>query len=219
MLANDLLNNETNTLLKDIFDFIKIKKDSKSVLDYFIEILSKDYNIFFSVFMKLKEVVNFDGFKDFFNKIYQRYKYYLYDFIELIPDNKDNNKKTFIPILKSLKGFVQKYQDIIIEVFYNLISHYNERDRMTYDLRDFVLYNCSNSDFLDDFKSIIFNDTLIHEGLGLIKFDSAMADTVIRVVLVDKKLINLTFYLLHNETVVKNLSEIVINIYNKKYSY
>ena len=217
MLANDLLNNETNTLLKDIFDFIKIKKDSKSVLDYFIEILSKDYNTFFSVFMKLKEVFNFDGFKDFFNKIYQRYKYYLYDFIELIPDKKDNNKKTFIPILKSLKGFVQKYQDIIIEVFYNLISHYNERDRMTYDLRDFVLYNCSNSDFLDDFKSIIFNDTLIHEVLGLIKFDSAMADTVIRVVLVDKKLINLTFYLLHNETVVKNLSEIVINIYNKKY--
>ena len=39
MLANDLLNNETNTLLKDIFDFIKIKKDSKSVLDYFLKII------------------------------------------------------------------------------------------------------------------------------------------------------------------------------------
>ena len=62
-IIGDLLNGTTNTIFRDLFEIIKKNdSDSKNILDYFIDILSKDQLTNNFIFGRLKMVINFPGF-------------------------------------------------------------------------------------------------------------------------------------------------------------
>ena len=108
--------NKSKPMLNDTFDLIKTKSYSKSILDYLIDILisvkkGNDIN-----FTTLKKVFKFPGFYEYVYKYYHKYKDILFDIIELLP-KEQNKKKTIAQLFFILKDFVQKYQDVLFELY------------------------------------------------------------------------------------------------------
>ena len=216
-IIGDLLNGTTNTIFRDLFDIIKKNdSDSKNVLDYFIDILSKDQLTNNFIFGRLKMVINFPGFSDLFIRIYERYKDYLYDIIELFPKIY-LEKKTIVPVLLEIKDFVLRHKDLLFELICKITSHYFETNKILADIRDFVINNCTNTTFLKDLNKIIVNRTLVDELSAIIKLDDKDSDTIFKIIIANEKLMNLAFGFLNNNTFVEEFADVLMNLTDVKY--
>ena len=118
-IVKDLFNN-SNPILNDTIDLLKAKSENKSVLDYFIEILSNDTMKNDFIFRKLKCVMNFTEFSKLINRFYQKYKAFFFDVLDLLPKEIKKGRKSIIALILELKDYIKNYQDILKTVlFYN----------------------------------------------------------------------------------------------------
>ena len=169
-------------------------------------------------FTTLRDIFNFPGFDKYVFKIYNKYKEYLFDIIDLFPKKKDG-QKTFAYLLISVQNFLKKYQDPLFELVFRLISHYKEYDDIANDLKDFFFDNRTNTSFLKDLGSILNNKTVVEDICEVLKFDDEITNTILKIVLKDKKLIKLAIDFLHNQTVVIEVTNILAHIFEPKYIY
>ena len=208
------LYNESNPLLNDTFDLIKKNdSDSKNILDYFLVILTNntlDY-------LALNKIINFPGFRYYIIKVYSRYKKYFFDIIELLPKEEEDGKKTFAHLICELKTTLAKYQDPLFELFLNLISHYGNRKDMIYDLRDFTIDNRTNISFLEDLRLILNNETLVKEIIEIINLDDKVTDILLKKLIADVDLINLSLDLFKDKSYYERFIEIIVNLKNTDY--
>ena len=208
--------NKSKPMLNDTFDLIKTKSYSKSILDYLIDILISVKNGNGINFTTLKKVFKFPGFYEYVYKYYHKYKDILFDIIELLP-KEQNKKKTIAQLFFILKDFVQKYQDVLFELYFKLTSHFKEYDNIALDIREFILDNRTNVSFLEDLRTIIKNKTLIIEVCDIINFDDGLGNTIVKKILLDEKLTKLFIDLLHNKTFVIEFTNILGNLTEADY--
>ena len=210
---------KNNTILNDLYELIKKNdSDSKNVLDYFIEILSGNNLTNKYIFERLKKIMNFPGFSDLLNKIYEKYKKFFFNVIDLFP-RYNEGKKTVVQILFDMRDFVSKYQDSLFYLICNITAHYNEAEKIIIDIRDFVIYNNNktNTTFLDDLHKIIMNKTLVNDLVDIILIDRKESNTILKIILSDEKLMNLTISFLKKKNFVEELADILMNLTNNTY--
>ena len=141
-----LLKQETDTN-----KYKKIKKQILSLLEKNYNYLTKDYNDFQNLFIKLYgqkdfAVFSFKGIPFFNNIQYMR-------FTEIFINKKENISKDLIQITSSMTSFLQKFISIHInnynfEFIYNESIKYSELD---FDMNDYYVYDESRNDlFLND---------------------------------------------------------------------
>ena len=149
--------------------------------------------------------MNFPGFSDLLNKIYEKYKKFFFNVIDLFP-RYNEGKKTIVQILFDMRDFVSKYQDSLFYLICNITAHYNEAEKIIIDIRDFVIYNNNktNTTFLDDLHKIIMNKTLVNDLVDIILIDRKESNTILKIILSDEKLMNLTISFLKKKILVKN---------------
>ena len=214
-IAKDILVNNSNPILNDTFTLIK---KYPIILDNFIDSLNDKDTSFTYVFSKLKTIFNINEFHELFNKIYQRYKHYLYDIIGLFPQQqKDEKDNSLVPLLIALKDFIIEYQDVLVELFYKLISHFHNMTEVTQDLRDFFLYNCTNNNLLKNLSRIFENEELAKNISNIIKLDSYIQDLILDKIILNKKLMIFLINSFRNETFVNQLADILMHLSNLQY--
>ena len=214
----DLLEDD-NPILNNLFELVKQKdSDSNYILDYVKNALNQTDNSFNYVFTNLKHVFNFPGFRELFNEVYQRYKNYLFDIISLFPQqHKDEKDNSLIPLIMTVKKFIQDYQDILIELFYNLVSHFKDYDAVYEDLRKFFLYNCTNTSLLSDLELIFSDEELARNISEIVRLDSRIADIILDKIILDQKLMSFAIKLLNNTKFINDLADILQNLSNSAY--
>ena len=212
-IAKDIFLNDSNPILNDTFRLIK---NYTIILNNFIDALSEKDTSFGNIFPKLKQIFQIREFHELFNKVYEKYKHYLYDIIDLLPkkhiDEKDNS---LVPVLIALKNFIKKYQDILVDLAYKLIES-QDKVEIAKILRDFFL-NCTNSSLLYDLNLTFSDEELVKNISKLIKLDSDIQDVILDKIILNKKLMIFIIDFLHDETFVRNLSDILINLSNVSY--
>ncbi len=214
-IAKDILVNNSNPILNDTFTLIK---KYPIILDNFIDSLNDKDTSFTYVFSKLKTIFNINEFHELFNKIYQRYKHYLYDIIGLFPQQqKDEKDNSLVPLLIALKDFIIEYQDVLVELSYKLISHFKNMTEVTQDLRDFFLYNCTNNNLLKNLSRIFENEELAKNISNIIKLDSYIQDLILDKIILNKKLMIFLINSFRNETFVIQLADILMHLSNHQY--
>ena len=214
----DLLEDD-NPILNNLFELVKQKdSDSNYILDYVKNALNQTDNSFNYVFTNLKHVFNFPGFRELFNEVYQRYKNYFFDIISLFPQqHKDEKDNSLIPLIMTVKKFIQDYQDILIELFYNLVSHFKDYDAVYEDLRKFFLYNCTNTSLLSDLELIFSDEELARNISEIVRLDSRIADIILDKIILDQKLMSFAIKLLNNTKFINDLADILQNLSNSAY--
>ena len=214
----DLLEDD-NPILNNLFELVKQKdSDSNYILDYVKNALNQTDNSFNYVFTNLKHVFNFPGFRELFNEVYQRYKNYFFDIISLFPQqHKDEKDNSLIPLIMTVKKFIQDYQDILIELFYNLVSHFKDYDAVYEDLRKFFLYNCTNTSLLSDLELIFSDEELARNISEIVRLDSRIADIILDKIILDQKLMSFAIKLLNNTKFINDLADILQNLSNSTY--
>ena len=214
----DLLEDD-NPILNNLFELVKQKdSDSNYILDYVKNALNQTDNSFNYVFTNLKHVFNFPGFRELFNEVYQRYKNYLFDIISLFPQqHKDEKDNSLIPLIMTVKKFIQDYQDILIELFYNIVSHFKDYDAVYEDLRKFFLYNCTNTSLLSDLELIFSDEELARNISEIVRLDSRIADIILDKIILDQKLMSFVIKLLNNTKFINDLADILQNLSNSAY--
>ena len=214
----DLLEDD-NPILNNLFELVKQKdSDSNYILDYVKNALNQTDNSFNYVFTNLKHAFNFPGFRELFNEVYQRYKNYLFDIISLFPQQqKDEKDNSLIPLIMTVKKFIQDYQDILIELFYNLVSHFKDYDAVYEDLRKFFLYNCTNTSLLSDLELIFSDEELARNISEIVRLDSRIADIILDKIILDQKLMSFAIKLLNNTKFINDLADILQNLSNSAY--
>ena len=214
----DLLEDD-NPILNNLFELVKQKdSDSNYILDYVKNALNQTDNSFNYVFTNLKHAFNFPGFRELFNEVYQRYKNYLFDIISLFPQqHKDEKDNSLIPLIMTVKKFIQDYQDILIELFYNIVSHFKDYDAVYEDLRKFFLYNCTNTSLLSDLELIFSDEELARNISEIVRLDSKIADIILDKIILDQKLMSFAIKLLNNTKFINDLADILQNLSNSAY--
>ena len=214
----DLLEDD-NPILNNLFELVKQKdSDSNYILDYVKNALNQTDNSFNYVFTNLKHAFNFPGFRELFNEVYQRYKNYLFDIISLFPQqHKDEKDNSLIPLIMTVKKFIQDYQDILIELFYNIVSHFKDYDAVYEDLRKFFLYNCTNTSLLSDLELIFSDEELARNISEIVRLDSKIADIILDKIILDQKLMSFVIKLLNNTKFINELADILQNLSNSAY--
>ena len=214
-IVKDLFNN-SNPILNDTIDLLKTKSGNESVLDCFIKILSEKILTNEFIILKLKEVLHFPRFRDLFNRIYERYKDFVFDIIALFP-HKYHKMDTIVPVLLELKDFILKYKDILFELLCKTISHFNENKRIIEDLEDFVINNCTNTSFLDDMNLLLVNKTLVNLLSHLIRFDKEESNAIFKIVISNEQLMKFSIGFLKKKDLVVRFVNILFNLNNTKY--
>ena len=208
--------NNSNPILNDTIDLLKTKSGNESVLDCFIKILSEKILTNEFIILKLKEVLHFPRFRDLFNRIYERYKDFVFDIIALFP-HKYHKMDTIVPVLLELKDFILKYKDILFELLCKTISHFNENKRIIEDLEDFVINNCTNTSFLDDMNLLLVNKTLVNLLSHLIRFDKEESNAIFKIVISNEQLMKFSIGFLKKKDLVVRFVNILFNLNNTKY--
>ena len=214
-IVKDLFNN-SNPILNDTIDLLKTKSGNESVLDCFIKILSEKILTNEFIILKLKEVLHFPRFRDLFNRIYERYKDFVFDIIALFP-HKYHKMDTIVPVLLELKDFILKYKDILFELLCKITSHFNENKRIIEDLEDFVINNCTNTSFLDDMNLLLVNKTLVNLLSHLIRFDKEESNAIFKIVISNEQLMKFSIGFLKKKDLVVRFVNILFNLNNTKY--
>ena len=214
-IVKDLFNN-SNPILNDTIDLLKTKSGNESVLDCFIKILSEKILTNEFIILKLKEVLHFPRFRDLFNRIYERYKDFVFDIIALFP-HKYHKMDTIVPVLLELKDFILKYKDILFELLCKITSHFNENKRIIEDLEDFVINNCTNTSFLDDMNLLLVNKTLVNLLSHIIRFDKEESNAIFKIVISNEQLMKFSIGFLKKKDLVVRFVNILFNLNNTKY--
>ena len=215
-IVKDLFNN-SNPILNDTIDLLKAKSENKSVLDYFIEILSNDTMKNDFIFRKLKCVMNFTEFSKLINRFYQKYKAFFFDVLDLLPKEIKKGRKSIIALILELKDYIKNYQDILFELLCKITSNYRDRNSVINDLKIFFIENCTNTSFFEDLQKIYKNKTFIYNLLNFITFDVKESNKILELVLLNDELLDIAIQNLKNKTIVEELAYVLSNIYNTTY--
>ena len=164
------------------------------------------------IFDKLKEIFNINGFKEVF---IDKLKKYFFDIVELLPPNV-GGKLTIVPLLKEMKGFIQKYQNDLIELIYRIMAHYLNYPEIIKDVQNF-LSNVNKTELIKDLSSMISNKTFIAKIIPLINFDNEIVNTVVRKIIADEKLMKLGLNFIRDQNLVEKFVNIVLHLRDKDY--
>ena len=207
---------ENSTFIDEIFEVLE---NHTEIINYTLILLNGEKGKKFSeddLFKYLSSILKIKGMDKVFNKLYQKYRDYLFDIIKIFPQEK-NGKKTLAHVFIILKDFIKKYQDVLIELLFKLISHNGNNVLSAFDLKDFLFDNRTNTSFLRDIRVILTNKTLVREIRDLINFNNNITNTILEKILFDEKLINLIIDLLHKPTFVIEFINILANLTKPDY--
>ena len=207
---------ENSTFIDEIFEVLE---NHTEIINFTLILLNGEKGKKFSgndLFKYLSSILKIKRMDKVFNKLYQKYRDYLFDIIKIFPQEK-NGKKTLAHVFIILKDFIKKYQDVLIELLFKLISHNGNNVLSAFDLKDFLFDNRTNTSFLRDIRVILTNKTLVREIRDLINFNNNITNTILEKILFDEKLINLIIDLLHKPTFVIEFINILANLTKPDY--
>ena len=210
-LTKDICSNNS-TFFKELSDIIEKQNIFLDDLIFIVNGLIHKNITKRQIFDKLKEIFNINGFKEVF---IDKLKKYFFDIVELLPPNV-GGKLTIVPLLKEMKGFIQKYQNDLIELIYRIMTHYMNYPEIIKDVQNF-LSNVNKTELIKDLSSMISNKTFIAKIIPLINFDNEITNTIVRKIIADEKLMKLGLNFIRDQNLVEKFVNIVLHLRDKDY--
>ena len=174
-ICTDLLN-KSNPILNETIKIIKNTSGSECIVDYLINILSKEKQTEVEISTNFKKIFNFPGFLNYSKLVYGRYVPHLFEILDLFPKKK-NGKRTLVQLLIDLRPFFEKYRGSCFQLIFDLISHYKDSIKIICDIKKFILDTRTINLFLKDLSKIFSNKTWVEEIAEVIDFEDNVTNT------------------------------------------
>ena len=185
--------NETNPFIDKLFDFIEKNPSFINITMNLIEISQNPNRTNYQIFSNIKKMFNLKGFRELVIDILKRH---FFSIIQLLPRTV-RGKNSVVPLLLELEYFIKRYQGYIVDLVYNILSHYLEYENMLKDIKE-IIKETNNTNMLNDLRDIFTNKTLVEKISPLIEFHNNITNTIVKKAIADKNLpyISSNFYFL-----------------------
>ena len=215
-ILEDLLTNESNTIIDDLFEIIK-NHTSNKIIEYIRNLLiePKDGIQYTYVFEQLYNIFNIPGVYKLFNYTYNIYRDDFIDIIEIITrDTKFSN------LFNMLKDFIRNNQDTLFDFLYNLTANFKDGDRIVIIIRDVILENIKNKNctLLDSLMKVANNSTILECLSKTIELDTEVSNRIMSQLLSKQNLVIFAVKFFYNQTFVEDFTNIILNIKNNTYT-
>ena len=211
-IIEDIIANKSNKIINDTSYIIR-GPYSSMIFGNLINVLNTTDFTYNNLLRSLSGIFKVKEFKDLFNYTYERYRENIIDIIEVISRN-----TSFSKIFLIMKDFLSKYQDDLIRLIYDLIENYANPKNITEILRDFFEFNNKNNNNITRDLELLEENKYIFTNLSeIINLDGPIADKIFKEILRHHDLMIYVTRFLQNNTFVRNVSEIVLNLDNKTY--
>ena len=205
----DIVKNESNTFIDDLFKIINNPESSK-FLNYCINII-QDPRDTDDVLSNLQNIFDLPGVKELCLYIYSKIRDNLVDLIETIVSG-----SRFDDLFHLIKKYIDDYKDPIFNFLYELMRNLGKRKGIVASIRDYILYNNENPKLLNDTFALITNKTIVDTLFNITIFDSQEKSVKITKEIVSNiDLMEFLFAFFHNQTFVNDLSDIIMNLDDK----
>ena len=216
-IIEDILLNESNTLLNDTIHIIANK--SNNISANLIELLKVDELNSLYALRYFKSIFKVDEFFDFYKRAYLRYRNYIMNVSELIVGQLNNANLTIL--FNSLKDFIDNHLDDFYIFVYDMVKFYGQRTTIIEKVRDFIIfYADGNYTLFQDMKQIIDDKNktkiILDAFFGLNRF-TIVGKHLIYEFLFDTNLMNFVFYMINNSTFVDSIANMTLVLYTPNF--
>ena len=213
-IVNEILNvafDPSNLIVNKTLNLIR---NQSEIIDDLIYIIENKNNTGI-VFRNLSAILKLPEFKDWFNYTYETDK-------DLIPDIakillKDSKMSSLLLFLNN-NSF--QYQDDLVNLTYNLIEHFGEKNNLAIIIRDFC-FNINNkgSKMFQYLKELEQNYYIFENISDLIELGEGreIEQTIVKGILSNHEIMLFVMDYFTNNTIIDKITDITLNIENNSY--